>query len=399
MEIYVSLFGKKKNILDWVKFLKQEKVPFRYKGKNLDNFSPINILVGFSKKKTKNFLNRDKDRVYIIESIPAPSRKKLIEAFGSLDIPYIHIWYYPTSCFSIFLFRVDVDYIYLKGLKNIFEITKKFKIKGTYFVNISGEEEFDEEIGHLKLKNPTTPERKEIIKNILAEGNEIANHGYWHYVFDNFRENDENIRKCRSYLKDLFHVRDRGFAAPGGIWNLELLKTLNKNKFLYSCNTVSQKGEFPYYPHFSIFKSKLLEIPFYQVSDAKFESVLKSSSITPEASKRLKKDYLEYIKKQLKNNRPIAIMVHPHLMGKIAKNVLPAIFRKISQLNISNYTLEEFAEWWRKRETLKLKYYQQNNKIIIHSNTPAFIEIIFRKKKTILKLNNKKTTINLNKIV
>ncbi len=398
MEIYVSLFGKKKDTLEWTKLLEQEKVPFRYKGEILDNFSSINILVGFLIKKTKDFLN-DRNRVWIIESTPNPSRKKLIEAFRSLDIPYIHLWYYPTGCFSIFLFRVDVDYVHLKGLENIFEFTKKFKIKGTYFINISGEEEFDEEIGHLKLKNPTTPERKDILKNILSEGNEIANHGYWHYVFDNFKENDENIKKCRLYLKHLFYVKDEGFCAPGGVWNLELLKTLNKNKFLYSCNTVSQKGEFPYYPHFSIFKSKSLEIPFYQVSDAKFESLLKSTFINPEVSDRLKEYYLKHIKKQLKSNRPIAIMVHPHLMGKIAKKVLPAIFRKISQLNIQNYSLKEFAEWWRKREKIKLKYYQQNNKIIIHSNTLAFIEIIFRKKKKNLKLSNKKTTINLNKII
>lgn len=398
MEIYVSLFGNKKNILGWLRLLEEEKVPFRYKGENLENFSSINILVGFTVKKTKDFLN-DRNKVWIIESTPNPSRKKLIEVFRSLDIPYIHLWYYPTDCFSIFLFRVDVDYIYLKGLENIFEITKKFKIKGTYFVNISGEEEFDEEIGHLKLKNPTTPERKNILKNILSEGNEIANHGYWHYVFDNFKENDENIKKCTLYLKHLFHVKDKGFCAPGGVWNLELLKTLNKNKFLYSCNTVSQRGEFPYYPRFSIFKSKLLEIPFYQVSDAKFESVLKSTHITREVSDWLRENYLKYIKKQLKSNRPIAIMAHPHLMGKIAKNVLPAIFRKISQLNIQNYSLKEFAEWWKKRENLKLKYYQQNSEVMICSDSSVFVELIFRKTKKILKLSNKKTAINLKKII
>jgi peptidoglycan/xylan/chitin deacetylase (PgdA/CDA1 family) len=393
MEIYVSLFGEKKDVFDWLRLLEQEKVPFKYRGESLNNFSCINILVGFSKGKIEKFLKKKKDRIYLLESVfTLPSREKLIKAYKLLNIPYIHFWYYPTPRPSIFLFRIDVDYVYLEGLKNLLKISKKFGIKGTYFLNISGEEEFDEEIGHLKLKKPTTPERKEIMLKILEEDNEIANHGYWHYVFDNFKKNRENIKKCQYYLKKLFDINARGFASPGWRWNKEMARAVNKSDFLYSSHTVSAKGEFPFHEYYDNKKMSFLEIPFFDISDVKFESILKSSrnySNVQKIAKKLRGDYLKYIDEQIKHNRPIAIMGHPHLIGKIANSVLSPLFKKISRLKIPNYTLKEFAEWWKQREKFRLKYYMQNGKIIIHSNSSAFAEIIFQENKKIIKLSNK----------
>jgi len=389
MEIYVSLFGKKGNVSGWLRLLEQEKTPFRYKGEKLKTFSSINILVGFPKRKIKIFIEKNKDKVFITDLNPV--REKLIEAFGLLDLPYIHFWYYPTHHCSVFLLRIDIDYVDLKGLENLLEITKKYKIRGTYFVNISGDEEFDEEIGFVPLKVPTTPQRKEILQRLLDEGNELANHGYRHKVYDDFENNYKNIRRCRYYLKRLFRIRDQGFASPGGEWNKELASAISKNNFLYCSHIVSQTGEFPFYQSYNGKRMKVLEIPFYEISDGKFESSFKKSQNLRNISEKLQKYYLRYIEKRLKDNRPIAIMSHPHLLGRIAKNVLSPVFKKISRLKIPNYTLKEFATWWKRRKSLKLKYYKRNNKIEIYSSNPALIEIIFRENRKILKMN--KTTI------
>lgn len=249
---------------------------------------------------------------------------------------------------SAFLFRQDIDYVDEKGLDSLLKITKKFGIRGTYFVNISGEEEFDEEIGHMKLKKPTTPGRRKVLQKILIQGNEIANHGYWHYVFDSVEENYRNIGRCSFYLKKLLKIKDNGFAAPGGIRNVGLDKAVNKSKFLYSCNTLSRKNTLPYYPK----NSKVLEIPFFKGSDVDFEQILKSSNDPNRlrvVSEKLKRIYLNYIEQQVQNNKPIAILGHPHLLGKIAESVLPPIFRRISKLKIPNYTIGEFAECWKNK--------------------------------------------------
>ncbi len=235
---------------------------------------------------------------------------------------------------------------------------------------------------------------------ILGEDNEIANHGYWHYVFDDFKNNYENIRKCRYYLKKIFGIKDRGFASPGWHWNKEIAKAVNKNDFLYSSHTVSDRGEFPFYEYYDNKKMSFLEIPFFEISDVKFESILKSGrnySNIQKIAKKLRGDYLKYIDEQIKHNRPIAIMGHPHLVGKVASFVLSPIFKKVSHFKIPNYALKEFAEWWKQREKFRLKYYKQNSEIIIHSNSSALAEIVFQGNKKIIKLNNKNPII-LNKL-
>lgn len=396
MEVYVSLFGKEERILGWLRLLEQEKIPFRYKGEDLNNFSSINVLVGFYDKKIKNFLGKSKDKAYIIESNPTPSREKLIEAFKSLNLPYVHLWYYPINCSSIFLFRVDVDYVYLKGLENIFEVTKKFNIKGTYFVNISGEEEFDEKIGHLKLKTPTTPKRKEILQKILSENNEIANHGYWHYVFKDFEKNYQNITVSNLFLRKLFDIKSKGFAAPGGRINSSLMKAMNQAKLLYSSNELSEGG-FPYFPYIENKKSKILEIPIYHFCDASFEPLEKKSNrLIPLYYQDILRDfYLEYIKQQIKNNKPIGILSHPHFIGKVAKDFFGPIFREIKRLKIPNYTFVQFATWWKQREKIKISYRKVRKQLIIQaSQYPILAEVIYKGRKNIFKIS-KRSIINL----
>lgn len=491
MMISVSLFGRKKDVTGWLRLLEQEKVPFRYKGASLKDFSEINILVGFAKKKIKisqkgiyilepNFnsyseqediaivkkiededigkinvhciapLRRQKGRTFgqfrlheaycdlkypvvtreknmFVFSINLSSqlhlqgfgykqtdnfsnkyplelhtalidkekilrflRKILIEAFRLAELPYIHPWYYPTFSPTVFLFRQDIDYVDEKGVKNLLEITRKYGIKGTYFVNISGEEEFEDDIGHLKLKKPTTPERKEILQRLLAHGNELANHGYWHYVFDNSEENYKNIRKCSNYLKKLFGIKEKGFAAPGGTWHSVLAKAIDRNNFLYASNNTLGCGGFPYYPYCSGEKVKTLEIPFNPVCAASFEPVIQSSDI-----EKLKKFYLGYINQQINNNEPITIMGHPHLLGKIAKTFFPLIFNKIVRLKIPNYTLEQFATWWKERQKTRLISTKKEKEIIVESDSPnSIVESILGKKKKLFKVN-KKMVINL----
>ena len=398
MEVYISLFGKKKKVLSWLRLLEQEKIPFRYKGENLNNFSVVNILISFPSKKIKNFF-KEKGKAYIIEPEPTPSREKLIRAFNSLNLPYFHSWYYPTNCFSVFLFRVDVDYVDSEGLENIFEITKKFNIKGTYFINISGEEEFDEKIGHFKLKTPTTPQRKEILQKILLEGNEIANHGYWHYVFKDFKKNYQNIKVCNLFLKKLFEIRNKGFAAPGGEMNSSLIKAINQAKLLYSSNEFTE-GKFPYYPYIQNTKSKVLGIPVYYFCDASFEFLKKERlvrTIPFYCQDILRSFYLKYIKQQINNNKPIGILAHPHLIGKIAKDFFGPIFKEIKRLKIPNYTFEEFANWWKQREKIRISYKKVGDQLFIEANHyPVLIETIYGKKKSIITIN-KRSIINLRK--
>lgn len=419
--LYISLFGKKENVLGWLELFEQEKCPFKYKGELLTGFSSVNVYVGFKVlTKIKNF--KGEKKVFILEDLHVSRRKKecqieqkgnfliirnnislllarnkpnrikiittlkdvLIRALKLINLPYIHIWYYPQPCKTIFLFRQDVDYVDEKGIENLINVTSRFNIKGTYFINISGEEEFDEKIGHLKLSKPTTPERKEILFKLLRQNNEIANHGYWHWVFKDFENNFQNIKKGNRYLHKLLNIKAKGFASPGGDWNKTLAKAIERNKLLYSSNGLSDGG-FPYYPYLNKQKTKILEIPFYFFCDASFEK-----NISQKSNDILKEYYLNLIQKNIKDGYPIAILGHPHFIGKIGRNFYLSIFQKIKKLKIPNFTIEEFVYWWRKREKLEISCQKLEDKLIIKSNKPnTWIEIVYKRVRNILKTNHK----------
>lgn len=427
MKLYISLFGKKERVLGWLELFEQEKLSFKYKGEILKDFSSVNILVGLEFPTNIKNLKSDK-KVFILESLYTSKTEKkskvnktpkllieqkgnfliipknisslltknrhdrskildilrnvLIRAFELIEFPYIHIWYYPQPCKTIFLFRQDVDYVDEKRVENLIDITSKFNIKGTYFVNISGEEEFDEKIGHLKLLKPTTPDRKGALFKLLDQSNEIANHGYWHWVFKDFKNNSQNIKKCSWYLYDLLNVRAKGFASPGAEWNRSLAKAIEQNKLLYSSNGLSDGG-LPYYPYLNGQKTKTLEIPFYFFCDASFDQ-----TNFQKLHKVLRDYYLSLIGKNTNRSDPIAILGHPHLTGKFAKGFYLSIFQKIKKLGIPNFTIEEFTCWWKKREKLEIFCQKSGNKLTIESNkSDVLLEVIYKRSRTILKTN------------
>lgn len=433
MELCVSLFGKKEKVLGWLELFEQERLPFKYKGETLREFSPVNILVGFEiPTKIKNF--DDDEKVFILESSHIFKKEKksrvdktpkllieqrknlliisknisslliknrhdrskisnilrdvLLKAFKLIKLPYVHIWYYPQPCKTIFLFRQDVDFVDEKGVENLIDVTSKFNIKGTYFVNVSGEEEFDEKIGHLKLLKPTTPDRKGVLFKLINQNNEIANHGYWHWVFKDFKNNFQNIKECIWHLYKLLHIKTKGFASPGGEWNKSLAKAIEQNKLLYSSNGLSDGG-LPYYPYVNEQKTKTLEIPFYFFCDASFEQ-----TNFQESHSILRDYYLILIQKNMDNGEPIAILGHPHLIGKYAKSFYLPMFQEIKKLGIPNFTIEEFARWWEKRDKLKIFCQKSDNKLIIESNKPNILfEVIYERNRAILKTSKENKTV------
>lgn len=414
--------------------LEQEKVPFLYRGEKLEDFSQINIITGYSGRipmpaqsetyfivepalkeigsfvKNENFnfnkALKKKGNIlrlqnnYSLRMMGAGGhqqasrnrtmrflKKIVMRSFELADIPYVHAWYYPENVKSILLFRQDVDYVDRAGLRMLGKITDKFKIRGTYFLNISGEEEFDEKIGHLRIAEPTSPQRIGLIQEILSSNNEVANHGYWHWVFQDFKKNYLNIRKCSLCIDKILSVKCKGFAAPGAEWNESLIKAIRKNKLSYSCCGIDNSG-FPYYLHRGNKKEGLLEIPFYFICDASLESMQDSGGkwIIPEyLINKLKEIHINFIKRQICNNEPIAIMGHPHLVEKIGKDHLNSFFGEIKRLGIPDYTIEKFADWWRQRGKIRISCRRSDKGMLVSSNSKnTFVEVIYRGHKKIL---------------
>jgi len=434
MKAEAFLFGKMTDCLGWFEFFNLEGISFQYKGEVLGDFGRVNVLAGYShadisKAKTSVFLiepekgsNRCiapstkklsiKDNVvefysnissnlvqeYSFNGFQEFSAKKefsvkymrkgLLKAFDMATMPYVHLWYYPFQSPSVLLFRQDIDYVEKQGIRKLIQLTDKFSITGTYFINISGEEEYDEIIGHLKLDEPTTPARKSVVKEILRSGNELANHGYWHYIFDGVDENLNNIDECSRYMKELFDVDVIGFAAPGAEWNSSSLKALDVRGFAYTCNGCSDVVGFPFRPYVDGKRLGMLEMIFYRICDASFEPIVENADgLTSQEIEMLSEILETHADEQIKENKPIAILGHPHLSGKIADSVYLPIFRRIRKLGIPSLSISEFSKWWVKREGIKLSCFVDKEGLVIKTTEPAFVRIIFNGKKKIMKID------------
>ena len=219
---------------------------------------------------------------------------------------------------------------------------------------------------------------------MIDDRNEIANHGYMHTVYSDKKRNLINIKRASDIIKNLFKVKDFGYASPGGIYTYSLAKALDELKFQYASNCLLGSEGFPYYPVIMGNMAKTLEIPTYLFCDACFEPL-----VTKKELNVLKTDYLSYIDKQLKLNEPIAIIGHPHFLGKEADQILPDVFKKVIKYNIPSVTMLEFNKMWRVRQKVKITSYVSGNTLkIISSKKNSYVEIIWGTKRVIKQLEN-----------
>lgn len=326
--------------------------PLVSQDKNLLTFS-ANIsllLMGFGFGFSQIERTRDESLLTLyIEStkIMRMMRKVLLEAFFMAGEPYVHFWYYPAGKPSVFLFRQDVDFVDQAGIKSLLEVTRKFGIRGTYFVNMSGEEEYEDEIGCKKLEKPVTPTRKKLLESVLEQGNELASHGYWHDVFLTEDENLKDLALCDKYFREIFGYMPVGYASPGGVWHAALARALDSRKFLYGCNGSLCHQGFPFYPIVDGNKTTTLEVPFDLISDAIFEGDCDDKKL-----KILLGYYLRTIDSQIERGEPVAIMGHPHCLRGKAASFYARIFQKVIDKGMLVMTVEEWARWWIERESI-----------------------------------------------
>lgn len=312
-------------------------------------------------------------------------RLALRSAHEVLDVPYVHLWYYPEKVPSVFLLRVDVDYVVPEALTLLLELSSRYGVKGTYFVNVSGEEEYEDEIGQGQLERPTTPDRLEELKQLKASGNEIANHGYWHDIFSSAAENKENIDRAQIALRECLQVECAGFAAPGAESTEELAKALNGPRFTYVANTLADRGALPYRPNRGNLEQPY-EIPGCSFSDLCFEGIQESDK--PLALEDTLAFYRELISSHVESGQPVSLIVHPHLAGRVGRDYFEPIFKLISEQKLTPMTHLEMAGWWSRRARSAFSARQQSDGALTlwSSLEHAVVEVLFRGERQLIEI-------------
>ncbi len=263
------------------------------------------------------------------------------------NLPFIHKITIPDYQ-GLFIFRIDTDFCSKDEADAIYRLCEKHNIKATWFLDTQDKSKLEEYFSKLK-------------------GQELGLHCFKHKVFDNYNDNDKNIKRGIYNLKES-NISQKGFAAPFGDWNKYLDCSLQKNNFSYSSEFVPSYDDLPFFPYSNSKFSKVLQIPIHPISPGR----LRRSHFSD--TEKIKY-YKDIIKKRITEKDPIIIYHHPH--HKMLK-VIDAIFSHINSLGIPNLTMSEYASWWKKRVKTKTDI-SYNNGYITFRNLDRKINFLIYK--------------------
>jgi hypothetical protein len=250
------------------------------------------------------------------------------------NIPFVHKWYYPNGAPTIFTFRIDSDKGTQEQIEEIFQLSEKYSIPTTWFLDVKSHESWIEYFKKFKFQ-------------------EVAVHCYEHAISQSREVNFENFSKAKSILKRS-GIDINGFSAPTGIWTESLASTIEEMGFQYSSEFGFDYDNFPSFPFHSGKFSTVPQMPIHPIC---IGSMLRAHLSVNEMILYYKK----IIDTNLALKEPICLYHHPtHRHNEVFEE----IFSYIQKKNILTLSYSEYAMWWKKRdaEVNQLKY--EGNELI-----------------------------------
>lgn len=122
--------------------------------------------------------------------------------------------------------RQEVDPVYSEGAINFLKIFREYSVKATFFI-----------IGN----DAAHPLHQQVIRRIVEEGHEIANHTMTHPLNFNRLGHEvisDEIKRCDEILRDIIGAGIKGFRAPTFSINENMLKLLTSLGYLYDSSVV-----------------------------------------------------------------------------------------------------------------------------------------------------------------
>ncbi len=257
------------------------------------------------------------------------------------NLPYVHVWYFPDGKKNVSAFRIDSDKGTKKEVDELYHLAVMNDFSMTWFVDVKSHEEW---LHHFAF---------------LA-GQEIGVHCYEHRTFDSFDENLKNISKAKRKL-ELAGISSPGFAAPFGIWSVELAKAVDKLVFEYSSEFSYAYDTFPFYPSVDGQTFLTPQIPVHPICIGSLRKVGYTGQQMKEYFKRV-------IDEKLLRDEPLFFYHHP---THHYPDVVRFIFQYLEEKEIDNMTMLEFARWWQKRLKYLPSFNLENSRLGMAADSPA----------------------------
>ncbi|HHE37794.1 MAG TPA: hypothetical protein ENL20_04395 [Candidatus Cloacimonetes bacterium] len=326
-------------------------IVFKNVGKGMLIVFPFDInslILNYESIRKKFYFMRKELPSEIVTSVSKGKIRRLVTLtlsymFNSRKLPFVHLWYYPDKVKNVFLFRVDTDFCNAKDAKSLWEICRRYHVNGSWFVDTVSDEMLSK------------------VYKLMEKDQEIGLHCFRHIIFNNYRKDYENINLGLSKLKEN-NIDTSGFVSPYGDWNPQLGKIFEELNFKYSSEFCLDYDNFPFYPNFDNRFSKVLQIPVHPISPGRLRRSHFSES-------EMIQYYLYVIEQKKLLMEPIILYHHP---SHQKFNVIEKLFMKIEEQNIWKTNFTGFADWWEKRNKIKLQQKLVGDKIISEKTEDNF---------------------------
>ncbi|MFA6540931.1 MAG: hypothetical protein WCT99_04950, partial [Bacteroidota bacterium] len=160
-------------------------------------------------------------------------------------LPFIHTWYFPKGESTIFTFRIDTDKGTKEQIQGIYELSKKYDIPTTWFLDVKSHEPW--------LEYFTAFQRQE-----------IALHCYEHAAYPSKQLNKDNFEKSLTLLRK-HALNPKGITSPTGAWTGEISAAMDEIGFAYSSEFGYDYDNLPSFPFINNRFSQVLQLPVHPI--------------------------------------------------------------------------------------------------------------------------------------
>ncbi len=313
---------------------------------------------------TKRAVNKYTEMTERITSVD----KHMIERFlifiikkmlAKKSLPFIRLAYFPKGYKNVFAFTIDGDGLLGEKTENLSRVAKEHNMPLSFYLSrqLSGDEDI-----------------KTAFK--IDKMHELCAHNDVHNMMDNLDENIESLERMEQWLKG--HGIDiiKGFAAPRGMYNLNLGLALSKKGYLYSCDFGFAIDGLPFYPYHFGEQQGVLHLPVNGFNVERYSIYCKEVGKEMITETEVVEYMIKVIDEYTKINQPILFFSHPVIFGNMIDKVFPRVIAHIESLPIQKTTITKYAKFWQRRDAVCYRAEIDGDKVIISGEIDEEFEVV-----------------------
>ncbi|MBQ6334302.1 MAG: hypothetical protein IJI46_04455 [Erysipelotrichaceae bacterium] len=309
---------------------------------------------GSDLRKTSDVLDYD-ERVSSIDKakVGRALRDILREAMNLSGHPYLSLYYYPDGAKSIFAYSIDGDGLLTRGVNDLIEVSEKTNTKLVFYINkqlCENEDQLEDKLSR------------------ISKHNIIASHGAIHNGKDSYEENVEDLVLFDTWMKSLGFEYVKSYAAPRGMYCLELGRALKDMGYVHSRDFGYAIDDHPYFPYCEGVQEGPLQIPCDGFNVCRLMGIREEEGKDAPSAEEILEAYKKQIDLKLERDQPLLFFCHPQYFGLYAKEVYPKLIEYVSAKGVLLSDYVSYGDFWLRRDKCEYDAEYENGDLKIIKN-------------------------------